>query len=403
METGPANGTPSPTPAEQPATQPGPVEPALPEETERPSTPPPLVMLNHFRLLDASFDFFDNYHRHVVSVKGINVDSRYPTAEAVNGVASMSLVTIQNMFYIRDWQAAFTYTPKLFTLFNASSTIASGFYIRDWQAAFTYTPKLFTLFNASSTIASGTATGGLRVKIAEPYSPFDVDVDFSGIDVEHLISDAGIMHFQASGALAGSLHLQGDLHNANSAAGAGKFIITNLRVTRWELFQMLGQALHNDKLQQIDFTEAYANYHIADGKVYLDELTLKSPMLMLSSQGVAEISGGLLALKSRLTISGDIARQIPDFLMDGFGKDATSGARYIDFNVYGTLNSPKTDLLKVIGKGLGYKNLEKGAGSILKNLFGGKASPPPPAQTIPPPQPATSGTSPAPAASLATP
>jgi len=355
---------PPPTVPETPPAQ----QPSMAIDVSRPE-----VMLNHFRLLNATFDFFDSKHRHIVSAEGIRVDSFYPKKELVNGTASISKAVIQDRFFMRNWVAGFVWSPDKLSLLDARAAIAEG-----------------------------TSTGTLNVKISEPDSPFDLDVKFSDINVERLISEAGLAVVEASGSLAGSLHLQGNLHDSNAASGGGQFAITNGHIMQWDQLRMLGEILHSDRLQKIDLKEASATFHIASGTVFLDRLVFASPDILLTCQGTEEISTGNLALKSRLTINESITRRIPDFLLEGFAKDLTSNARYVDFNITGTINSPRTDLLKLIGKNMDYKKIEKNAGSIFKNLLKGalkKTPAPTPAlmPEIPQSSPAPASATPPPA------
>ena len=338
------------------------------EQTQTAEPSPPEVMLNHFRLRDATFDFFDSKHRHIVSTEGIRVDSPYPTKESVNGTASISRVIIQDRFFMRDWIANFAWSPKNLSLFNARASIADG-----------------------------VSTGTLNVKISEPDSPFDLDIIFSDINVERLISEAGLAVVQASGSLGGSLRLHGNIRDSNAASGNGRFAITNGRIMQWDQLRMLGEILHSDRLQQIDLKEASAVFHIGGGTVFLDRLTLASPDLLLTCQGTEEISSGTLALKSRLTINESVSRRIPDFLLEGFAKDATTNARYLDFDINGTISSPRSNFLKLAGNGMDYRKIEKGAGNILKNLFkGALKKTPAPAPEIPEASPAPTMAAPLP-------
>lgn len=359
---------PQPAPGTETVPQPESQGPSQPEQQPAPeqAPTPPQVTINHFRLRDASFDFFDSRNKHIASVVGINVQSPYPSKGAVNGTASIERVMIQNLLLIEQWRTVFTYSPSRISFFDAHSFIAGG-----------------------------SLTGSLNISMAAPNSPFDLDVKFSDIDVDRLITGAGVSVVQASGSLGGFLKLQGDLHSSDSAVGNGRFVITNGHVAQWELFRTLGQMLRTDKLQEINLQDAFIDYHIAAGKVFVDQLLLRSSDVSLSGQGIVVINGGELFLKSRFTIGYGIARQIPDFLLDSFAADPVSKARYIDFDVTGTLGSPKTNLLKLIGKNLDYRRLEKGAGSLLKNwLNRRKPAPPPPPPTPVPAQETTPAPSP---------
>jgi uncharacterized protein involved in outer membrane biogenesis len=363
----PATAAPEATPAQTPA----PVQPQPPAAVEAVAPPqaaakPFPVKINRFVLRGASFDFRDKNRKSIVTAEGINMLSSYPTAEAVNGSAFVYQISVQNLFFIRGCQTDFSYSPEDLSLFNTRCEIAGG-----------------------------ASVGSLNVKTAEPESPFNFDTKFSGIQVERLLADAGIHAVEATGALGGFLHLQGNLRDSMAATGKGQLVITNGHVAEWDLFRQIGMVLHSDKLQQFDVDEARADYHLANGKVFVDEVALKASDLSLTGQGPIDLTDGAISLKCRLTIGGNITRQIPEFLMENFGRDDVAHTRFVDFDVYGTVSKPKTNLLKLIGN-----NIEHGAKNIFKSLFGRKPKP----QFVPPPAPSPVSTpEPAPASTPAAP
>lgn len=317
-----------PPPETPPAPQP-PVEPQPPE----PRVAPPEVTVNHFRLRDAEFSLYDKRHKRIAAITGLNVQAPTPTPESVSGSAWVSRVTIQEIFSLENWWSDFRYSPTGLSLFNSRATFAGG-----------------------------VATGSLIVKNTEPDSPFDTSVKFSGVDLGRMIAEAGVPMVRASGFLSGFLRLRGNLRDSNAAEGSGQIALANGWIEQTEFFQEIGQILRTNKLQPLDLEQAEADYHIAGGKILIDQLLLKTPDLALSSQGMMDMSGNLF-LKSRLTLEAGFAKVIPSFLLKNFTQDAATGSRSIDFNIFGKISSLKTDLHKQMG--LDLKN-------IWKNWFGGK-------------------------------
>ena len=325
--------------------------PAAPQPTtaETPLAPPPApsekrpVTIRHARMRDASFSFYNKNHKPIAAFTGIYVQTPSPTDKLVLGTAKVSKVAIQNEFYLEDWKGTFKYTPEELSLFDTSCKVDGG-----------------------------TATGTLDVKIAEADSPFSLDTHFSGVDLDRLLTDAGVTQVQASGTLSGFLHLEGDLRNSLQAQGKGQIVLSNGFITDSDLFESLGASLRTDKFRKLNLDDAHANFHVGGGAVFLDDLALKSSALTLTAQGAMATDGTHLFLNSRLAISADIARQIPDFLLLNFQKDETSGARYVDFPVTGDLGHPKTDLLKIVKQHMSFK-------TIWKNFIDGQQpqSPPP--------------------------
>lgn len=336
--------------------------PESPSQTEPPQPPrvvPPQVTVNHFRLRDAELTLLDNRHRRIAAITGLNVQAAAPAPESIHGVAWITRVTIREIFPLENWRTDFRCSPAELSLFNSRATFAGG-----------------------------TATGSLTVKTSEPDSPFDTEVKFSGVDLGRAISQAGVRMVEASGTLAGFLKLQGNLRDSNAAAGSGQIVVANGRLEHFEFFQNIGRALRADKFQRLDFDLAQLDYHVAGGKIFIDQLALKTPNLALACQGMMDRTGNLF-LKSRLTLGAGLVKVIPPFLLENFAQGDTPGSRSIDFSIFGRTNSLKTDLHKRIGL---VEKFEKGAHDIFKSLFGGREKTEPvPAAT---PEPPTGTTAP---------
>jgi hypothetical protein len=347
-----ATSTPEAVPAQSPAASqpeqaPGTATPAAAPEV--PQLPLPSVVVSHFRLRDSSVSFYDKNHKCIASLSGINVQAPDPQTQPIKGSAAIARMEIQKIFSIENWKANFSY----------------------WAGG-------ISLYDTSATVADGTATGSLDVKTGEPDSPFNVDVKFSEVDVNRLLIGAQITQVQASGALSGFLQLQGNLRDSTSAAGSGRLELQNGRISKSDLFSGLEILLQTNRFDHMDLQQAFVDYHLSEGQLTVDQLTLRSSELAFTGHGVVEVEHGGLALKARISLAADIASQIPDLLMQNFGTDPVSGERYIDFDITGTINNPDTNLKKVIGKNINYRTIEKSAGSIFKSLFGKQRPPPPP-------------------------
>jgi type II secretion system protein N len=335
----------NPAPAESPMQTPEqtPAQTAAaPEPEAAPAVRPPRITVDSFHLNDGTFDLLDHRHKRIAAVTGLNVQSQSPTAEAVRGKASVERVMIQELFALEDWSSDFDCSKAGLTLSNSRATFGGG-----------------------------TATGALNVKTAEPYSPFNFDVNFSDVDIARLVAEAHLAAVQASGTLSGFLKLQGNMHDSGAAAGSGQLVLANGRIGQVDFLKIIGQLLQIDELTQLDLQQAQVDYRIAAGNVLVDKLLLKTQNLTLTSQGVIALAGGAIFLKTRLEIGGNISKRLPDIILQNFVQSTTPGSVYLDFDVTGTLESPKTNLLKLLGKNLDIKH----PGNLLKSLFGSKPKP----------------------------
>ena len=114
----------------QPQCKPLPRAPSQPPaETAAQPWPPPKqfpIKIDHFLLREASFNFCDKNRKPIVAADGINMLSAYPTVDAVTGSASVHQISVQNLFFIRNCQTEFSYSPEHLSLFNARCVIAGG-------------------------------------------------------------------------------------------------------------------------------------------------------------------------------------------------------------------------------------------------------------------------------------
>jgi len=133
-------------------------------------------------------------------------------------------------------------------------------------------------------------------------------------------------------------------------------------VRQYDLLVALGQIFQIEELTQLHLEQATAKYHLSPGIVNVDELTLHSANIRLSATGTISFRGRL-HLKSRLAINEKIRAQLFKPLRANFQPTDEAGYSAVDFEVNGTLDRPKTNLLeKVAGRDL------KG---LVNSFFGG--------------------------------
>ena len=133
----------------------------------------------------------------------------------------------------------------------------------------------------------------------------------------------------------------------------------------YPLFQTLGDLLRINELSRLDLDRAQLDYHMADGRVIVDQLLLESRHLKLTAKGNVRFDGKL-DLAARLTLDRKVADRLPSFIGENFAMSADAGSRYRDINISGSVASPKTDLVE---RDAG-KKIKREIGDILRNVFG---------------------------------
>ncbi|MDP9292653.1 MAG: type II secretion system protein GspN, partial [Verrucomicrobiota bacterium] len=306
--------TPTPLPELQ-ATTP------MPERAAR-RLPPYAVSLQKLVVTDGRFEFFDHGKALIASFGNVQAKGSF-VQHTITGVARCAKASIHDAFFLENLRTPFSY--------SAESLSLSGL-----RADF----------------ASGTVAGNFSTQPQAEGAPFELQVTFSKTDINRIISEAGGPFGQATGLLDGSLALKGKTHDMRTARGTGHLSVANGWVRQYEIFQQIGQYLRIEELSELSLERADTDFHVADGRVVVDQLTLQSPNLNVLAKGKIRFDGKL-DLDARLTINPKISHRLPDFIEKNFTRVENSDQRYVDFDITGTVQKPKTNLReRILGRKL---------------------------------------------------
>jgi hypothetical protein len=168
--------------------------------------------------------------------------------------------------------------------------------------------------------------------------------------------------------LEGTLEAAGKTADANALTGRGEIYLRDGEVQQYSLLVALGQILQIEELTQLHLQQAEVKYHITPGLVTIDELTLHSPNIRLSATGTITFAGKL-RLESQLAANDKVRSQLFRAIRENFQPTNEPGYAAIVFQVSGTVDQPKTDLMdKLVGQDL------KDLGGVLNSFFGGGKS-----------------------------
>jgi hypothetical protein len=136
-------------------------------------------------------------------------------------------------------------------------------------------------------------------------------------------------------------------------------------VRHYSLLVALGQLLQIDELSQLQFDQAQVKYHITPGVVTIDELVLSSSSIRVSAVGTINFNGDL-KLDSQLAINDKIRKQLFRPIRDNFEATGQDGYAALKFEVDGTVEHPRTNLVdKLVGGEL------KDLGGVISSFLGG--------------------------------
>jgi len=267
----------------------------------------------------------------------VTLDYAVLTADRVEGVASIGHAAWGDAVALESVRAPFEYTP------GPSGEIA--------------------LPDLTATFAGGKVHGEYRAWPESAKSPFEVSLNFDDVSLDQLAMQEGWKPGQAAGFLGGEITLSGESSRLERAEGRGKLRLRDGQLRQLELLQTIGQVLGIRELSDFHLQDAHADFHVSGERVHVEQLTLASPDLQLTSKGTIRFDQRV-SLEAQLSVEDAIVKRLPQLVSEGFGT-ADNGRRTLDFNIGGTTSKLKTNLMdKLI-----VHKIDAQFGGLLDGLF----------------------------------
>ena len=333
----------SPTPQDN-ALPPAPVSPALPPDradaaSDKAKLEKPgagfVPEVRRVNIRGGNFRFLDRSGNLVANFDDVNFRSTMRNAAALNGSVKIAKLSLRNHLLIDSLRSPLRYDPEELELSKISAHAGDG----DISGRFTMQPEAVN-------------------------SPFTLSLKFRNVKADQIITQAGGPSGVVQGKLEGSLEATGSTADANALNGTGEISLREGQVEQYSLLVAIGQILQIEELTELHLSQAQAKYHITPGLVTIDEIILRTPNIRLSATGTVTFDGKL-HLDSQLAINEKIRGQLYKPIRENFQAIAEPGYSAVDFQVSGTVERPKTNLVKkVVGRDLR---------DFVNDLFGGKA------------------------------
>lgn len=320
-------------PTESPDTAAPPVQAAIPPQQRAKARAEFASEIHKVSVVDGHFRFLDRSNAPVADFDGVGFRASIRNASALHGNARVSKVSVRDRLFLEQLKSPVRYDDSGLDLSQISAHIGGG----DIDAHFSIQPEA-------------------------DESPFHVDVKFRSVQADQVITEAGGPSGVLQGKLEGSLQADGKTADPDALTGAGELVLHDGQVRQYNLLVALGQIFQIEELTQLHLEQAEAKYHLSPGVVNIDELVLRSANIRLSATGTATFRGKL-HLTSQLVINEKVRGQLPKPLRANFQPTTEPGYSAVDFEVTGTVERPKTNLLeKVVGRDLK---------DLVNSIFGG--------------------------------
>jgi len=309
--------------------------PVPPSRTKK-AAPPVISEIHKVTLTDGSFRFLGRGSEPVANLQGVRFRASIANPTALHGHARVEKVSLRDRFFIQQMRSPLRYDENGLDLAQISARVGSG----DVAGRFTMQPET-------------------------EESPFHVETKFRGVQADQIISEAGGPSGVLQGKLEGSLQADGKTTDPDALAGNGELLLHDGQLRQYNVLVALGRLFQIEELTQLHLDQAEAKYHITPGVVTIDELVLRSQNIHLSGTGTVSFRGKL-HLNSRLAINEKVRAQLFKPIRANFQPTDEPGYSAVDFEVTGTVERPKTNLLeKVVGRDLK---------DLMNNFLGGGKS-----------------------------
>ncbi|MEP6778137.1 MAG: AsmA-like C-terminal region-containing protein [Chthoniobacterales bacterium] len=292
--------------------------------------------IRRVNLAGGRFHFYDQKAHVVAMFDNVTFRSNFRDTAAVRGNISIGKTSLRDRFFLEQLKSPLEYGPTQLDFSKITARAAGG----EISGRFTMHPETED-------------------------SPFAVAVVFNALQADRLVAEAGGSPGVITGRVEGRLDASGKTADANALSGTGEIFLRDGEVRQYSILVALGQLTQIQELQQLHLDQAHVKYHIDPGTVTVDELLLRSPNIRLSATGTISFDGEL-RMDAQFALNEKIRRQLFRAIRDNFQPIEESGYSAINFQISGTIDRPRTDLMeKLVGRDL------KDIGSAIKSLLGG--------------------------------
>jgi hypothetical protein len=311
------------------------------------------IPLRHVTINNGEFTLIDERGLPVISASGIHLKGAHDAAGGWIGNLNSTQVVLSDRVIFKDLKTPVRLSESLDTI---------------------------SLETLTATLGEGKLAGNTTIDLSLGAPRYSLAVSLAGASLKQLLTDASYGASSAEGAVAGELQLTGTAGEGSSIQGKGELFAKDATIQPVDFLKQIGQILNVDELKLLRLSESKCLFHLAAGRVVIDDLFLRSENLVLSAKGPLKPTGEL-DLDSRLLFNDKLTGRLRGLLGSQLSPAPEPGYSQVSFHVSGSPMNPRTDLLERL---TGIK-IGGDFGGILQSLFGRPAKSPqsPPAPGSP--------------------
>jgi hypothetical protein len=302
---------------------------------------------------NGEFTLIDERGLPVISASGIHLKGAHDVAGGWIGNLNSTQVVLSDRVIIKDLKTPIRLSDSLDTI---------------------------SLETLTAILGEGKLAGNTTFNLSLGAPRYSLAVSLAGASLKQLLTDASYGTSSAEGTVAGELHLSGTAGEGSTIQGNGGLFAKDATIQPVDFLKQIGQILNVDELKLLRLSESKCLFHLAAGRVVIDDLFLRSENLVLSAKGPLKPTGEL-DLDSRLLFNDKLTGRLRGLLGSQLSPAPEPGYSQVSFHVSGSPMNPRTDLLERL---TGIK-IGGDLGGILQSLFGRPAKSPqsPPAPGSP--------------------
>lgn len=292
-------------------------------------------VIRRFQVRGSSFEWIDSDGKRRAMLDGIRLQITGLGTEGCSGALSVSRGSILDLLYFTDLSALIAHSENGYRI--TPIRCASGGGVVEAEI--------------------GLSPGGFGTQM-------DLQSNLQNVDLQKISEELPSVH--STGILQGRMNLRGQLHQPETFQGEGEFSLENGMLKGFNILQMIGQIFQVHELANLRVSKASTAFRIEDRKFLVSELSIRGGDIALSAPGEIDFDQRL-NLRAKLALPEKMLEgRILQAFSDRFAKSDDSGMRAIEFQVSGTMDKPKTNLLeKLVGGNLG-NVIDKVLGGFLK-------------------------------------
>ena len=310
-------------------TEPKSATPAPAAPTKSGSSVPLDVVLTKLAVTRGALSMLDDSNKPLVKVEGIDFSSSVSLTDnklTASGKAGIDRIELSGKLIVQKAGAQVQLVPDQLTLPSLRGELAGG--------------------AISGNVSVNFATGLL----------YAANVQLTNCNVAKLMQDAG-----AKETMSGTLNVSAALTGKGGVPtliGNGRVEIDNGQFQGNPILDLLGTVLQVDVLRDLSFDQCLIEYSISNNVLQTPVIRIASPRVKITGSGFVRLDKN--SLNHNMTIT------FPKSGLDGalpgvsaLFTEQPDGSLTLDFKLYGTLNSPKTDLTKRLGQQFLQKGLQQ--------------------------------------------